>query len=744
MTILVSSVLLIAQIYFAGRLATDSSFNQFLDERILPGASLRSLRSFIVYLEVAVLYCAYRRIVSCQARLLWAAIISGLAATWTLDYSAPTLFTAWIFYAFSGTRKKILVPDNSSHIGNLFAASVSLPQKALGQLVVRLVMIIPLSIISAVFFASLMTEGNLLKYLNYVSSVSQDQQWYFNVPAYGSQFVIRIKSVEQIFGSPPSVFMGISLILFCCLWWQYFRDADDDRLALCCIGTGLLSSGILTSYSSATPGYYGAFMAWAMLVLASLSISFVFQFFFRDDSFRANCRPLLLSSILVLIPLAVAGQTYLAEKVRIQREKRKGDIQWIPALNAYGPKWMAKDLEHVRDVIPNNSTAASDYWNWLSLAVPTKNIFPVDSIIHALGRQRNNSAFLLKDRPPSYAFTTTLAFSKDWSRWNIAYNWWFFRTLRENYDLIYRGNSINLWKLRDDNLGRISSQKNSSCSITYKRNTMIINSLKPVTFGYLRFKLKRLPNNPRNFFILADQFNDGAGPGSFDGFTALNPYSLEHERPVWILGGSNSYRLLELNGKTREPLKSTQIVAASCGYLDYPELPFYEGGTLRFSQAPPWARSPSGLDRGMEFLGTGWQNPRNEGIYSSGNSTLIIRYPREFFKYYEPADLLTLHVNYAPWYTLQAKEEAVNRYKRRIIFVYINNRYVGTLPASKPIHYDASLRFSLAILHPGYNLIRFSDPLASSPYEDFVLMDGSRSRDRRPHSFFLKSLSIVK
>ena len=744
LVVVVASALIFSQSYLHNRLLADHVFNSFLEERILPGASLRSLRSFVVYVEIAAFYYIMPRAHSSVTRLFIAALISGLASTWSLDYSFPALLAGWLFY-FLYHYPRPINPAAISMSDKPYRLGFGNSPVLFFYLCRNVFLLAALSIFLSFIFVSIMTQGHFSEYLHYIIGVSRDQQWYFNLPAYGSDYVVRMQSIWQLFGSTLSLPLLVSFLVLLYALFKAICLRSVNYISLFSLGTGLFASGILTSYSSATPGYYGAFVFWGYLTILGILINAFFRVLPAHHVTRFSRTTSCLSLFLLLIPVAFALNTYTLERKRINVEISSGESKWLPFLNSYGPTWIANDIENVNRLVPRRATAISDYWNWLNLSLSTKSTLRVDSLIHAIGSEREKSLSLLHRVPPDYVFTTSLGFSKDWSRWNMSYNWWFFKGLRRDYRLVYRGNSINVWK-RKTNLAENSlSIPLSECRVTNDDNTFSIYSLRPVSLVSLRFSLAQIPKDPRHFYVLSDRFNDGAGPGSFDGFSALNPYASFHEQPVLVSKGKNIFRLYELDGFKRRLLVTSRIASASCGYLDFPELFFYNGQDLRFNQAVPWDRSDLHANRGLEYLGFGWQNPRELGIYSGGDSSLILNFSQNYLKSLSSASgIARLNLSFSPWFSLPASPEAASRYRRRSIIVSINGVHVGAFHANEPKLYSSFVEFPSSILLSGFNLVRFYDRFASSPYDDFNLDGGYRSGDKRKHSFILTKFSITR
>jgi hypothetical protein len=741
--IIVAFALIVSQSYLYGRFLADDAFNSFLEERILPGASLRNLRSFIVYVEVFTLYFLIPGTRNSALRLLWVALISGLASIWTLDYSLPALLTGWLFYFLyhlpsSASRIAITAPDTYNRTGTKYSSRSYL------FLFLNLLSLICLSIFASFIFISIMTQGHFLEYFAYIRGVSRDQQWYFNLPVYGSEYVARMQSVWQLFGFTLSWPLILSLLILVYSLFKALFSRSISYISLFSLGAGLLASGILTSYSSATPAYYGAFVSWGCLVALGLLIDFLFRYLHVHDLVGFSGATFFLSLLLLLIPVSMALNTFFLEKKRINVEILSGKSKWLPLLNSYGPPWMLNDIENVNKIIPREATVISDYWNWLNLSLSTKNILRVDSLIHAIGSEREKSIKLIHQTPADYVFTTSLGFSKDWSRWNMSYNWWFFKDLRRDYRLFYRGTSINVWKRKINSRDNPSPLTLPVCRVKHDNNSFFVYSSRPIFLASLRFSLTQNPTDPRHFYILSDRFNDGAGAGSFDGFSALNPYSSLHERPVLVSKGKNEFRLYELDGFKRRPLVTSHIKSVTCSILDYPEISYYNGQDLPFNQAVPWNRNDLHSSSGLEYLGFGWQNPRDLGIYSGGDSSIILNLSSSYlYSLSSQSSMARLNLAYSPWFSLPASVEATARYRQRSIIVSVNGVRIGTLPADKPKLFSSFIEFPSSMLVPGLNLVHFQDLFASSPYNDFNLDSGSRSGDKRKHSFILTRLSIT-
>jgi hypothetical protein len=128
--------------------------------------------------------------------------------------------------------------------------------------------------------------------------------------------------------------------------------------------------------------------------------------------------------------LAISNHAWESYKSNLSIANNDADRFYVPELGAYlGIGW--KDYIQLAKQT-DNQHVVEEYWGLWSA---TRKIFPagwpVDSVIHALGRTRDVTKIALKDA--EVIITTLNSTAPEWQPWNLSQNFWFYDELLKNW-----------------------------------------------------------------------------------------------------------------------------------------------------------------------------------------------------------------------------------------------------------------------------------------------------------------------
>lgn len=228
----------------------------------------------------------------------------------------------------------------------------------------------------------LITAGHPLELLKYnFVDVAKDQWWYF-APYSPSSRIFGIGQISNIFSREndfPLAVLFIAIILA-------IKTKRIEYALLAWIGLILFAGGSPASIGGHLGGYFDAFYYWGAIT-AVLAFLRWFQLSVYKRNVPSEHESCLRDNWLVIpiffILLVSASDKWSKHKGYISDVKKNLGIFFVPELGGYlGLEW--KDYtNYIRQ--HNGSKVIEEYWGIWSALNKIFPLWPVDSVIHALG-----------------------------------------------------------------------------------------------------------------------------------------------------------------------------------------------------------------------------------------------------------------------------------------------------------------------------------------------------------------------
>jgi hypothetical protein len=190
-----------------------------------------------------------------------------------------------------------------------------------------------------------------------------------------------------------------------------------------------------------------------------------------------------------------------------------------------------------------------DYWGLTSLANRQFYSTKVDSIIHALGNQRQYFRVKL-DKQPDVAITLNPQNSLFWYTWDISANWWFYEPLYMRYVPEISSPSTLTWRkslpTKTTQTSCFANQGGRGVTFISKKNSLYSLVIEYWSSGKNKFRFSMLQNNLN--------FASGAS-----GFVAIDPSAKSQTFPV--LGTSDGLEELKMINVPDSKDQLTQIIS---------------------------------------------------------------------------------------------------------------------------------------------------------------------------------------
>lgn len=404
----------------------DMNFVSILTLATYPGNSARLFRGFVIFLEVAILTFIIKKIwnkniKSLEKRVLYTTIaigiISGGSVIWSNDYGIAGIIAISIVYAVIGI--KIVIQE-------------------LGNKLINLVLNIIAYIISIAvgFFliTMIVTRGHIFSYIKFTLGASSFQQWYYDRSP-GNK-------IYSVFGIDYGMWVLLVLILALYYIYKIIRIQNKSlirkyaSLAFLCLSAfiadqmyHLLSGGMTREIAE-------------LLVLGHIVATLIYGF---DKTIHLKYKELI-TVVLTLVTIAFIGQTGIGilytDKSQLGKYVGKG-------MNGYLSENLADGILDGAKIIGDNkvfSTYAT------ALEVYTNQFQPTgeDYIIHVLGNEQRKK-YIKEFKTGNYRYATTINPEQyDWEYWTRNANWFFYRELYKDYDLVKENHYQNIWEKKKD------------------------------------------------------------------------------------------------------------------------------------------------------------------------------------------------------------------------------------------------------------------------------------------------------
>jgi len=359
------------------------------------------------------------------------------------------------------------------------------------------------------------------------------------------------------------------------------RERSPRFLALSYIGAAVLAGGVVGTVGGHVGGYFGAFRVWTLTtgVLLLLRGGYLLVRALPTRRTSVHHRAAGPATITVgrsrgalgalCAGLVVLTATVPASELTLRAERTslaaRDDVELVEALGSYLP---APWGEHLR--LMERSTSVVEEYAGLASAVTAHPSAEVDSVIHALGRQRGAFEDLVQEHPE--LVVTSAPELGPWVGWSLSANWWFYRTLFRDYVPEPSSPTTVVWR-------------QSAIPTTWQRTTCTVD---PVTglaelgagergLYDVELEYDGPGSGTRSYTLVRNSLNWAADAG---GYVALDPAATRQRVPVYVdrpgtvaldtadVGASDGRPVTEITGCRAQALVATERSRATYAVYD--------------------------------------------------------------------------------------------------------------------------------------------------------------------------------
>lgn len=385
-----------------------------------PGLSLRPIRAFAPYLLVLLVLFVLSRAWSTRTRMLVIGAASGtVAAVWSNDYGLVSglgmlaLITLLVLLGELGDGRRIRPLLTLWGAGGVAFAATGF----------------------------LATGGHFLAYLRYnFVDVRGDQFWYYGSwdrqsRVFGPGDLARIMVEER-----TSFAVVVLLVVAAYTLWT----RRTDHLMVAYLGAATLLGGVAATVGGHASAYFWAFRLWGAVVAVAVAVRLLAAGIARLRRLRGAprrrtgwaLRVVPVTAVAAVLALVTGDAVANAVETRDQLAS-SDDFVWNDELDGYLDEEYA---DHVALAAGHRGDIVEEYMGLLGAEDGPNTDLAVDSVIHALGEQREAFAAELAAHPGLVVSTAPGAteevgnWDDDWATWNISGNWWFYRELFRAYE----------------------------------------------------------------------------------------------------------------------------------------------------------------------------------------------------------------------------------------------------------------------------------------------------------------------
>jgi hypothetical protein len=381
-----------------------------------PGNSLRPIRSVIPYLVALFIFFLIKNITNNIACNLLFAVTLGSILLWSNDFAIPTfgLFLIFIiFYKYFFEKNWV---SNS--------------------------LLITIASISVWFFLmSLVTAGHAFDLFKYnFFDIAKDQWWYF-APYRPSSRILEISDLTKLF----SIKNYFSICVLLAVFFLAIKTRLIEHWLIFTIGLTSFTGGSVASVGGYLGEYFNAFYFWSVATSLIFSLK-VLRLLISYRKSYAFFRPYKLYSLkLHILGLLMIG-SILSITLHDYREKlsqAQADLSKF-YVDEFGAYLDVSFLEYIDYARKNRELIAiEEYWGLWNSLNRRSSIWPVDSVIHALGNIREITKNSLKNA--DLIITTRYLTSPAWQPWNLSQNYWFYDELISSWKPIFKSPTTIVW-----------------------------------------------------------------------------------------------------------------------------------------------------------------------------------------------------------------------------------------------------------------------------------------------------------
>lgn len=465
---------------------------------ILPGVSLKLLRAFVPYLTAAVFYGLIRSSLRPWAYHVSCGVLMGSVALWSNDFGFTTA-ALFLVLAVGGSVRT----GRFSILGTVVLGGTAL--------------------LTACGLLALITHGHVMEFLSYnFLDVARDQFWYFGYWSDESRIWMKADSIRKLIRDIGDWRLGV--LIFVTI--QAFRKKTVELVLISYIGWALVAGGLVPTVGGHRGEYFKSLLYWSQILVNVTVILTLARW--AGSRLRSKW---VINSVMTFGAVAIV---VMATRYTLALADVRSSPQYfyVPELGGYLP------IEWRDEVALGRTAEAQDlaYEYWQIINAVSKHHAPVtgDSLISALGRQRDKAQAMIAQLP-LYVSSTFLDSEKPvgFVPWSVAANYWFFETVLHNYEPTQIAPNLLLWKR-----SAYQSWPETSCEIvpddgaTPTRKALRLKDGKAGEFYEVKLSYTWAGARTRTLLMLRTRFNWNAR-----GFLSISPYASEVTVPVFVEPG---------------------------------------------------------------------------------------------------------------------------------------------------------------------------------------------------------------
>lgn len=464
----------------------------------IPGNSLRPLRAWLPYVAAFWLFVILGKSRRPANTYLTAGALTGSLLLWANDFAWSTAAMVAACFLFCGYRSRTLAAINSA----LFLTAALLTAGVL-------------------FFVASGGYPNRIFAYNFLD-VARDQWWYF--PAWVERY--RVFSHEDLVKLilPRNVVAALVLVIVAI---HAMRKRSLAGALLLLVGAALAAGGAVASIGGQLGRYFGGLHFWAYTVAVVAMLRLFWKTSWRYSDRRqlplnAASRAAWIPRILMLAAMAILTNSVVGLLAARQNAAAATERFFVPELGGYLKSSWKPYVETARSL--TGSVVFEEYWGVLSAIQKRTPLWPVDSVIHALGSKREllaSSVFSQAD----IIVTTRNTYTQLWHPWLISQNYWLYSRLFREFDAVDFGPNTVIWRR-----GAKHVFQPMECRVADDGAGMVVSAM---TSGYAEVEVVyRVAGGPRRKLVMLR--NNINIVGGIRGYFSVDPAKTSLVFPAYL------------------------------------------------------------------------------------------------------------------------------------------------------------------------------------------------------------------
>lgn len=348
--------------------------------------------------------------------------------------------------------------------------------------------------------------------------VPKDQWWYFG-PYRESFRILRFADLSRLATGEIIFSLLVLLLTGAC----FLRTRMIQHALLTWIGAALFAGGFVASIGGhLIPGYFVGLLLWAQAtaIVASLWLAtWCFDRLARPTKgLRVVC-----GVTAVVVALLTAFYCCSRSNAALTSARNDKNRFYVAELGGYlRNEW--KDYVGLMRTWQGGQVI-EEYWGLWGALRRTFAPWPVDSVIHALGRTRNRAKEALATADTIVSTRTDL--SAKWQSWSVSQNFWFYDELLKNWSPYAVSPTTVVW--HKNATSRTGSR--APCKVGVKGRDVTIFNAEP---GFFRLDIEYVSRGTSRYLLLMR--NNMSFGADANGYVSLDPGGREATVPAYLEG----------------------------------------------------------------------------------------------------------------------------------------------------------------------------------------------------------------